>query len=408
MANVGDLAMLMMTVRRLREQMPSAHLFVSSFDPLKMRDLCPGVDALDEVALSLLFWRRIIPGSVSRFLPFLQRHEDRATLRQPLRVLRMRAWRNSLRGERPPDTARCIEALQTADLFVAAGGGYLNDLFPGHANRVLSVLQVGLARRRPLALLGQGLGPMEDPHRIEALTRICRAANIVRLREGIVSPQVARRCGADAPRVQVTGDDAIELAWERRPAALGNAIGVNVRLHRYSGIEIGILKPLREVLEGFAAERGTTLITCPISFDDEGGDVDSVRNLLAGSDLLETVVPDKHPVSVIQQAGRCRVVVTGSYHAGVFALSQGIPVIGLARSAYYVEKFSGLAAQFNNACVPVRLDLPDFPETFRRQLTEHWEKAEAQRNSTLQAAEKQIQLSRAAYAEIPQLLKMGE
>ena len=35
------------------------------------------------------------------------------------------------------------------------------------------------------------------------------------------------------------------------------------------------------------------------------------------------------------------VEVTGSYHAGVFALAQGIPVVGLLQSAYYEQKFIG-------------------------------------------------------------------
>jgi polysaccharide pyruvyl transferase WcaK-like protein len=43
---------------------------------------------------------------------------------------------------------------------------------------------------------------------------------------------------------------------------------------------------------------------------------------------------------------RCRVVVTGSYHAGVFALAQGIPVVATAASRYYHDKFSGLADLF--------------------------------------------------------------
>ena len=30
-----------------------------------------------------------------------------------------------------------------------------------------------------------------------------------------------------------------------------------------------------------------------------------------------------------------RLVITGSYHAGVFALAQGVPVLALAKSAYY-------------------------------------------------------------------------
>jgi colanic acid/amylovoran biosynthesis protein len=40
--------------------------------------------------------------------------------------------------------------------------------------------------------------------------------------------------------------------------------------------------------------------------------------------------------------------VTGSYHAALFSLGLGIPVICLYQSAYYKAKFSGLAACFKD------------------------------------------------------------
>jgi colanic acid/amylovoran biosynthesis protein len=52
----------------------------------------------------------------------------------------------------------------------------------------------------------------------------------------------------------------------------------------------------------------------------------------------------------------CRFVVTGTYHAGVFALSRGRPVIALASNQHYSQKFRGLAAYFGGACSVVDLD----------------------------------------------------
>jgi polysaccharide pyruvyl transferase WcaK-like protein len=53
------------------------------------------------------------------------------------------------------------------------------------------------------------------------------------------------------------------------------------------------------------------------------------------------------------------VVVAGSYHAAVFALSQGIPVVALVKSPYYVNKMVGLGDQFGAGCEIVRLDEGD-------------------------------------------------
>ncbi|MFI6772593.1 polysaccharide pyruvyl transferase family protein [Nocardia sp. NPDC050412] len=41
------------------------------------------------------------------------------------------------------------------------------------------------------------------------------------------------------------------------------------------------------------------------------------------------------PVDVFRQVGRCRVLVTNAYHLAVFALSQGIPAVGITASEYY-------------------------------------------------------------------------
>ena len=57
---------------------------------------------------------------------------------------------------------------------------------------------------------------------------------------------------------------------------------------------------------------------------------------------------------VLTAIADCRVVVTGSYHAAVFALSMGVPAVGLAASRYYVDKFKGLADQFGPGCEVVR------------------------------------------------------
>ena len=58
---------------------------------------------------------------------------------------------------------------------------------------------------------------------------------------------------------------------------------------------------------------------------------------------------------VLTAIADCRVVVTGSYHAAVFALSMGVPAVGLAASRYYARQVqrgwqtsSALAARWCN------------------------------------------------------------
>jgi len=96
--------------------------------------------------------------------------------------------------------------------------------------------------------------------------------------------------------------------------------------------------------------------------------------------------------------------VTGSYHAGVFALSCGVPAIGIAKSQYYVEKFCGLAAQFGPGCEVATLDDPDFEQVLREKIDRLWASAEQLRPGLLQSAARQIALGQAAYGRLREIV----
>ena len=101
---------------------------------------------------------------------------------------------------------------------------------------------------------------------------------------------------------------------------------------------------------------------------------------------------------------RCRIVVTGSYHAGVFALSQGIPVVCLAKSHYYIDKFLGLADQFRAGCQLVFLNQEALSERFLDSIEKAWESAEDTRLPLLEAADRQVEMSRKAYKRLYELV----
>jgi colanic acid/amylovoran biosynthesis protein len=103
------------------------------------------------------------------------------------------------------------------------------------------------------------------------------------------------------------------------------------------------------------------------------------------------------PIDVVEAVRRCRVVVTGAYHAAVFALSQGIPVVCLSRSEYYDAKFLGLADMFGLGCELVRWDSMSFERDLEFAIATMWETAAELRLSLLSAAEQQCQLANDSY-----------
>jgi colanic acid/amylovoran biosynthesis protein len=148
------------------------------------------------------------------------------------------------------------------------------------------------------------------------------------------------------------------------------------------------------------------LIPVPIARLDRESDARSIRQILAGYDDGSDGGQNLgSPLKVIKQVARCRVVVTGSYHAGVFALSQGIPVVGLVKSPYYADKFLGLADQFGAGCQVIFLDEEQFREKLAEAIDTAWRAAEHVRLPLLEAAKRQIEVGWDAYRRVYELVE---
>ena len=103
-----------------------------------------------------------------------------------------------------------------------------------------------------------------------------------------------------------------------------------------------MLSDLRAALTAAAADHGA-LDDADTDCPPRGRmDVETLRELLAGLGDSDGGASLETPQLVIDRVGECKVVVTGSYHGAVFALAQGIPVVALVKSPYYVNKMAGL------------------------------------------------------------------
>jgi colanic acid/amylovoran biosynthesis protein len=247
-------------------------------------------------------------------------------------------------------------------------------------------------------MFGQGIGPIESERLRKKAKRALQHVRLIGLREKQASLPLLAKLGVDESRIRVTGDDAIELAHRQRPSCLGAEIGVNLRVAYYSEVSEARINDVGEVLRRVAAAREASLIPIPIAYDGQGSDVDTITKIFeAAGEKTDGGASCKSPEDVAQAAGRCRVVVTGSYHAGVFALSQGVPVVALSKSAYYNNKFNGLADMFGTGCTVLRTGDSSFSERLSEAVHKAYVNASDVRPSLLSAAHRQIKASRQAY-----------
>jgi colanic acid/amylovoran biosynthesis protein len=143
------------------------------------------------------------------------------------------------------------------------------------------------------------------------------------------------------------------------------------------------------------------MVPLPISHVPGEADVETIRYLTdVDDDSLDDVTPLEAVDAVIRQVQKCRLVITGSYHAGVFALANGIPTIGLAKSTYYIDKFMGLSALFGPGCETVLLEKRDFAQHLQNAIARLWSAADRFRPLLLAKTARQIELGHEAYNRI--------
>jgi colanic acid/amylovoran biosynthesis protein len=386
--NLGDVAMLQSCVRRLATLWPDAEILVICRAPDRLAQYCPGAVPVALDRTEGMAGRRLL-----QHVPRRARH----ALGQAWRIAGPSLVGHGPSRSRPAAGAGSpLEALAASDLVIAAGGGYVTDTWWWHAAGVLSLLSAAQRTGRPTAMLGQGLGPINHPLLRYQARKVLPRLERLGLREGVVGPPLARAFGVPDDRVVVTGDDALEVAVGT-PARGGDAIGVNLRVSAYAGLDDAAGRVVTQAVARAARAFDAPLVMLPVSRYPEDGDLAALVRTFAGVDASVTADDLADPDALVEAVHQCRAVVTGSYHAAVFSLAQGVPVVCLTRSSYYDAKFTGLAALFPTACTVVDLTVADFPSRLAAAIEQAWRRPAIDRQAAYAAAVAQRERGRETY-----------
>ena len=386
--------MLQVAVERLHKLWPSALIEVLTKTPDVLVNCCPAAHPLSSHGRTK--WCK----KQNRF--------DNIRKVVPLGIYKVLLWLDRMKSRmvNHADINEFLTSLSQADLVVASGGGYITDAFESDTMKFLSVLGMAIQCGKPTAIFGQGIGPLRSRRLLTKAKTVLPFVDLIALREKHAGIPILESLGVASDRVITTGDDAIELAYEARTEELGTRIGVNLRVTAYSEVERRHIEIVLSALQDVTIRHNAQLIPLPTLFRTKSSDMKIIQQFLAGNDDTSDVGQSLHnPIKVIEKVGRCRVVVTGSYHAAVFALAQGIPAIGLANSDYYLDKFMGLADQFGSGCKVIVLDDKQARDRLVNSVDTAYGLAEQVRPQLLEAAERQIALSRAAYQRIYELVE---
>lgn len=419
MDNLGDVAMLQVTVARVLARWPGTRVHVLTEQPDRLARAFPREPRVVALSASGWHWLAMTRGPMwLRYNPVANRLRWRARLWQRRRPRLAHALKRAAsgRGSAWPDAAAFFEAVAGADAVIATGGGYFADHFHEHADKVLATLGVAQGLGLPTAMFGAGLGPMDRADLRQLAAPVLRGLDVLALREGEVGPRVleglAAESGGGVIEHVVTGDDAIEPAADaarvrhERGDERGNDIGVNLRIAGHSQVPDDAPPRVAATLTELARRHGATLVTVPIRCHlSPGNDVDAARATFG--DIADHIAARRAelPEDLYPAITRCRVMVTGSYHAAVFALSMGVPAIGLSSSDYYDAKLGGLARMFGLGMEVLDLRAPDLPARLSETVDRLWDEASALREPLAAAAASQVTRSRDAYQQFFDLVQ---
>ncbi len=409
--NMGDVAMLQVAVSKLRQLWPDALIEVITDSPALLAHYCPGSHPVP--AAGRYLWCR----DRNLFRVFGLSGAD------GIDKLSLKLW-NHIRRRRPElaraligINARCrkvdvsqmdvfLRSLCACDLLVVSGGGDINDFFAGFAMTLLDVLEMSVRQKIPTVMFSQGIGPVNDPKLFTRASSVLKEVDMIAVREQRQSPWILKAMGVDRDRIVVTGDDAIALAYQKRKDQLGHRIGVNLRVTEYSQMKKEDVEIVRSVLHRCASKYNAALMSIPICFQQSCSDVEVIDSILKGYEKGSVGGQGlDSPQELIAGIGSCRVVVTGSYHPAVFALSQGVPVVAMCRSSYYRDKFFGLADQFGTGIKVIYFEDGNWQRLIEEAIDQMWISAKDVKANLLKAAQRQISLCQAAYQRIQEMIE---
>lgn len=406
--NLGDLAMLQVAVRRLRLMAPAATIQVLTDGQAALARHCPDAEPLSSTAKRLWFDDAVVLPRGQRYLPkaiLNALRRIKVSARNLCPSLLSTLFRLAQPHSQRRDFEAFIRGFYSADCVVVCGQGFLADHVREHAVAVLNMLRTAVHRKIPCAMFGQGIGPLSDTAVLSLCREVLPKVDLLSLRERASGVPLLQAMHVPEERYSVSGDDAIELAYTSSENAAGTGLGVNVRIAPSAGVDDSFLDILRPLLTQFICDRPISLIPLPIAHDHQLRDVRNIQRLVQG--LGSASNGGRHletTHSLIGETSRCRIVLTGAYHAAVFALAQGIPAICLVGSSYFRVKFSGLAGQFGDGCAVVSLDDPMFKKHLLETLRYMWECAEAFRIPLRRAACRQLIDSYRAYNRFGRIL----
>lgn len=330
----GDAAMLAVTISLLRRAWPEASIGVVTEARTRLALLELSVTPLREGGIRTARLPRVATHVPRRSLDAFWAVTQRHTRWYRAATLIGRAL--------PPRGAVFSADDAPAELAIATGGGYMCDMDEPRALGALDLLERVSDAGGVTAMTSQGVGPISSARLLARVAEVAPRIDRMMLRERVTGLPLLERLGMSSDKVVVPGDDAILYSRPPLDVSTRRSIGISFRPAPYLALD-GLESRIADGI-GLAARRLGAPVRPVTSCEWADGDRIVNRSIAnhapsAEPDIRRSDGPDEFATAFRE----CRVVVTSLYHAAVLAVSQGVPAVCIASSAYPMSKYVGLA-----------------------------------------------------------------
>ena len=300
-----------------------------------------------------------------------QRTREQLDARMDL-VLRTAAGDTGLLAD--DDTAHAvIEAIRLSDGVAVSGGGNMASTWPSHIFERGTIGEIARLLGKPLVVSGQTIGPQLTAADGELVARLLSSADLVGLRES-PSHALSLALGVPADLLTKTVDDASFISDQPIDADTPPATPyclVSLSTHVGDEERGAFQQATAELLESIAAETGLDIVFfahfASLNEGESRGDTVmhdaviermSVLRAASATDSTArtstrriTTARTTDSVSAARLARAAALVVSSRYHPAVFAVSGGVPTIGIPVDDYTTTKLTGALGNFGQSAL---------------------------------------------------------
>lgn len=280
-----------------------------------------------------------------------ERSRDNADRRMSL-VLRTAAGESDLLD--PADPAHAvIDAIRSADGVAVAGGGNMASTWPLHIYERSTIAQLARLFNKPFVVSGQTIGPHLTEADASLVADLLESARLVGLRERD-SHAFSARLGVPGELLTQTIDDASFLAIDDAPTvALPERpyCVVTMAAHINGEDPAAFDGRMAQLLDSVAAHTGLDIVFFAhygsMRQDEAIGDT-IVHNRIRARMTAHNarVFPTTDSPAAAALARGAALSISSRYHPAVFAVSAGVPTVGIAVDDYTTTKLTGALGNF--------------------------------------------------------------